>query len=233
MTNLRHSNAKGVTKRKGIRKPRVPLTPAQEQAIRTRYPHERTDTIAMDIGLNVHQVYRKATLLGLTKTAEYLASPEAGRLRRGSDVGAQFRFPKGHVPANKGKKGIVYPGTEATQFKKGSKPHTWKPVGTIRYSKEGYLQVKLTDTGITRKDYVCVHHLVWELHGGTHPAKHHVSFKDGNKSHITLDNLELVSFADMMKRNTIHNMPEELKEVVQLQGALKRRITCHERRKRA
>lgn len=41
-----------------------------------------------------------------------------------------------------------------------------------------------------------------------------------------------VTDAEMMKRNTIHNLPEELKEVLQLKGALNRRITCHERNAR-
>lgn len=215
-------------------RPSVKYTPEQIEAIRTRYPHERTDNIARSIGLTTDQVYKRAAALGLCKTPEYLASPEACRLSGKNQNSVACRFPKGHVPANKGTR---FPGWAAgrmaeTQFKKGQRPHTWRPIGAERLSKEGYLQVKLRETGVSRHDYVPVHHLVWELHHGSIPDGHRITFKDGDKTHITIDNLEAVSIADMMRRNTIHNLPEELKEVLQLQGNLNRRITCHERRKR-
>lgn len=56
---------------------------------------------------------------------------------------------------------------------------------------------------------------------------------DLNKAMLTPKELHHLQLCiDTMKRNTIHNLPPELKEVCQLQGALNRRITCHERRKR-
>lgn len=220
----------GVSKCRGIHAPRI--TEQQVEQIRCRYPHEKTEKIASDLGLPVARIYSKAAWLGLSKTSEYLASPDAQRLRRGDNVGAAYRFPKGHVPANKGVKGISYPGMEATQFKKGQKPHTWTPIGTERLSKEGYLQRKMFDTGCTRRDYVPVHHLVWVAHNGPVPQGHCIIFKDGDKRNITIENLDCITRAENMKRNTIHNLPEELKEVLKLKGALNRRITCHERRKR-
>lgn len=221
-----------MTKSRNIRAPRVVWTEPQIEELRRRYPHEKTEQIAADIGMTLGRTYRKAIAMGLRKTAEYLASPDAQRLRRGDNVGAAYRFPKGYVPANKGVKGVCHEGCKPTQFKKGNKPHTWKPIGTERYSKQGYLQRKMADTGLTRRDYVPVHHLIWKEAGRDIPKGFHLSFKDGNKANITLENLELVSFADMMKRNTIHNLPPEPKEVLQLKGALNRRITCHERHKR-
>lgn len=219
-----------MTKSRNIRK-RIDWTPEMIEAIRARYPHERTENIADDLGVSLARIYSKAAWMGLSKTPEYLASPDACRLRRGDNIGAAYRFPKGHVPINKGKKGVNHPGMKATQFKKGQHPHTWKPIGTERLSKEGYLQIKLRDTGVTRRDYVPVHHLVWELHRGAIPEKHHVSFKDGDKTNIIIENLELVSWAEMMQRNTVHNLPEELKEVLRLKGSINRRVTCHERHK--
>lgn len=221
-----------MTKSRGIRAPRMAWTEQQVEEIRRRYPHEKTDKIAADLGLPVARIYSKASCMELAKTPEYLASPDAQRLRRGDNVGAAYRFPKGHVPANKGVKGISYPGMEATQFKKGQKSSTWKPIGSERHSKEGYLQRKMTDTGVTRRDYVPVHHIIWKEAGRAIPKGFALTFKDGDKTNITLENLELVSRADMMKRNSIHNLPEELKDVLKLKGALNRRITCHERRNR-
>ncbi|MHB0926901.1 MAG: HNH endonuclease signature motif containing protein [Gallionellaceae bacterium] len=213
-----------MTKSRGIRAPRTAWTEQQVDEIRRRYPHEKTEAIAADLGLPVARVYSKAAWMRLAKTPEYMASPEACRLRRDNPQGVLHRFPKGHVPANKGVKGISYPGTEATQFKPGQKPHTWKPIGTERYSKEGYLQRKMADTGCTRRDYVPVHHLIWKEAGRYIPQGHALAFKDGNKANITLDNLELVSRADLMKRNSYHNYPKEVAQLIQLRGAVQRQI---------
>jgi hypothetical protein len=221
-----------MTKSRNILTPRAIWTKEQEAIVLARYPHEKTEKIAADIGQTVEVTFRKAKSMGLKKTPEYLASPDACRLRRDNPNSVAHRFPKGHVPINKGIKGISYPGMEATQFKKGEKPHTWLPIGTELKSPEGYLMRKMTDTGVTRHDYIPVHRLLWIQHHGVIPAGQRLAFKDLDKTNITIDNLELVTAAEMMRRNTIHNLPEELKEVLQLKGALNRRITCHERHNR-
>lgn len=213
-----------MTKSRGIRAPRMAWTEQQVEEIRRRYPHEKTEQIAADLSMPLHKIYGKAARLGLKKMPEYLASPDAQRLRRGDNVGAAFRFPKGHVPANKGVKGISYPGMEATQFKKGQHPHTWKPIGTERLSKEGYLQRKVTDTGYPPRDWVGVHILLWREHYGEIPAGHKVVFKDRNKQNIVIENLELLSNAEMMKRNSFHNYPKEVTQLIQLRGAVQRQI---------
>jgi len=213
-----------MTKSRGIRAPRMVWTEQQVEAIRRRYPHERTDAIARDLGLPVARVYSKAAWMGLAKTPEYMDSPEACRLRRDNPQGVLHRFPKGHVPANKGVKGISYPGMEATQFKKGAKPHTWKPIGTERYSKEGYLQRKVTDTGYPPRDWVGVHILLWREHHGEIPSAHIIKFKDGNKQNIAIENLECISQADNMRRNSFHNYPKEVAQLIQLRGAVQRQI---------
>ncbi len=111
-----------------------------------------------------------------------------------------------------------------TQFKPGNKPHTWKPIGSTRYSKEGYLQRKVSDTGYPPRDWVGEHILMWQrAHGPVSPG-FAVCFRDGDKAHLTLDNFELISRRGLMRRNTIHNYPPELVDVIRLNGALKRRL---------
>ena len=56
--------------------------------------------------------------------------------------GLDCRFKPGHIPANKGKKGVG--GWEPTQFKKGHKPHNCRPIGTERINGDGYVDVKIT-----------------------------------------------------------------------------------------
>ena len=113
---------------------------------------------------------------------------------------------------------------EPTQFKKGQKPHTWKPIGTERLSKEGYLQRKVADTGYPPRDWVGVHILLWREHHGEIPAGHIIKFKDGNKQNIAIENLECISQADNMRRNSFHNYPKEVAQLIQLRSAVQRQI---------
>jgi len=203
---------------------------AEVSVLSARFPHERTANIALDLGRPLHSIYRKADLLGIKKTAAYLASPAACRLRPYDCRGVDFRYPKGHVPANKGVKGWQAGGKSIeTQFKAGHVPHGWRPIGTERTSKEGYLQRKLTNTGVTRRDYVAVHHIIWRAAGFDIPQGYRLTFKDGDKTHIALDNLELVSIAEMMRRNSYHNYGKEIAQLVQLRGAVTRQINRREK----
>jgi hypothetical protein len=120
-------------------------------------------------------------------------------------------------------KGLIYAGSKATMFQPGSKPFNWVPVGTERV-RDGYLCRKLTDTGYPPRDWVPVHILLWREHHGTVPDGHVVVFRDRNPRNIVLDNLECISRTELMRRNTVHNMPAPLKQVIRLKGALKRRV---------
>lgn len=101
------------------------------------------------------------------------------------------------------------------------------PIGNFRYGAGKYLTVRLTVTGNISRDYVLMHHLVWELHYGPIPDKHIVIFKDGNRENTDPANLELKSFEDRMKHNSYLRFPEELREVIILKAlitkALKKR----------
>jgi len=194
--------------------------------LRTQYPHTPTKALAQSIRRSVSAVYGRATIMGLKKSVTYLAGPDACRLRRGDNVGAACRFLPGHVPANKGLRRPGWaPGRMAkTQFKPGSKPHTWKPIGSTRLSKDGYLQRKVSDTGYPPRDWVGEHILIWRHAHGPVPKGVAVAFRDGNKAHLDLDNFELISRRELMRRNTIHNYPPELAEVIRLGASLKRQI---------
>ncbi|HLI02756.1 MAG TPA: HNH endonuclease signature motif containing protein [Terracidiphilus sp.] len=125
-----------------------------------------------------------------------------------------------------------------TQFKKGQRPHTWLPVGTIVRDRNGYLKMKVRDdpqeiagVGSSSTNWMYVHRMVWESAHGPVPPGHKVCFRDGNKDNCQLENLVLVSDAQRMRANSIHRLPPELEQVIHLQGALKRRIRRLERGK--
>src|SRR5690349_10069864 len=75
--------------------------------------------------------------------------------------GLTGRFEKGHVPANKGKKGISQGGVE-TQFRKGHKPHNYVPVGSERVNGYDYVDIKIADPNKWRGKHL----IVWEQHNG-------------------------------------------------------------------
>lgn len=210
-------------------------TPGEDATLRDRYPHERTALVAATLGRSLSSVYQRVYSLGLLKTPEYLASPAAGRTNGRQGIGS--RFPKGHVPANKGLRRPGWgPGRmKATQFKagerRGAAAANWRPVGTIATDAEGYQRIKVREArqgeaygfGNVRVWPLMQRHVWAEAHGPI-PAGHAVCFKDGNKTNCALDNLELVSRRDLMKRNTVHNLPKPLAETIQLLGALRRQI---------
>ena len=81
-------------------------TPAAVRTLRKLYASTPTWKIAKLLRCSLLRVYAKTWHLDLRKSAEYMAGPDACRLRRGGNSGAAFRFPKGHVPFNKGWKGV-------------------------------------------------------------------------------------------------------------------------------
>jgi len=141
-------------------------------------------------------------------------SVKAALGRFGFKSGRDGRFKKGGRPSPKaGAKG-----PNRTSFKKGQRPHTWRPIGTERVTKEGYLQRKVSDTGNTARDYVEVHRLLWEERRGPIPGGHVVIFRDGDRTNIVIENLMLVSRADhaVMCKMGFYNGAAETKDAALL-----------------
>lgn len=74
------------------------------------------------------------------------------------------------------------------------------------------------------RDYVNVHWIVWREAGREIPKGMALVFRDGDKSNITLDNLELVTRAELMRRNSYHNHGPEIAELVRLRAIITRQI---------
>jgi hypothetical protein len=211
-----------MTKRKAgsTTPPRICWPPEQVEELRLRYPNERTDLIAQSFGVSLNRVYSKATKLGLHKSDEFFASDDSGRTD--GTRGAGSRFVKGQAPNNKG---VKRPGTGSrTSFKPGQKPPNWMPIGSLRDSQGGYLQIKVSETNNQVKDWVFLHKKLWEDVHGPIPKGHAVALKDGNKKNVVFENLELITKRELMSRNSIHNFPPELKDLIRLKAKLTRRI---------
>lgn len=113
----------------------------------------------------------------------------------GFKTGFTGQFQKGSVPFNKGKTGFNY-GKE-TAFKKGHRPATYRPVGSERVNRDGYTEVKVADPNVWKLK----HRWVWEQHNGPVPKGYALIFADGDKSNIAVDNLIMVSRAQLVRLN--------------------------------
>jgi hypothetical protein len=214
-------------------------TRKERATLRRMYATSRTDEIAKLLKVTREQIWREARELGLHKDIEVVRETARERSMRPDHGGRAHQFPKGHVPANKGTRRPGYaPGRMSeTQFKKGNRTGAanlnWKPVGTIRPDDEGYLRIKVREpepgekpTGFgNQKIWPLLHRHTWEQHRGTVPPGHNIAFLDGNRANCDIANLECISRAEQMRRNTIHNRyPVDVKNAIMLLGAVKRRL---------
>jgi hypothetical protein len=193
------------------------FTPEEDQFIRDMYLTMPIKRIARLMGRAEGSVMGRFKRIGLTLPTEVAAARIAAS-----------RFQKGTPPANKGK-GMtkeIREKVSRTWFPKGNLPHNTKADGIIvgRVDKSGrrYLYIR-----ITKSKWDLYHRYLWQQHYGEIPAGKLVVFKDGNSENCEIDNLELIDKHQNMMRNTIHNLPEEIRDTKLLIGALNRKINNH------
>lgn len=210
-------------------------TAQQLEQLRQLFPHQQSAKVATTLNLRLHQVNGKARQLGLRKTAEYLATPDACRLRRDGGAGSAHRFPKGHVPANKGKRmpGFAPGRMGETQFKKGQWPVNKDPgfyvIGALRVNSDGYIDIR-TSFELGAKGWTPLHRFLWEREHGPIPAGHKLVFKDRDRLNVELANLELLTNAEAFQRNSLHNKyPPEVRKLIITKGHITRHVRRIER----
>lgn len=115
------------------------------------------------------------------------------------------QFLKGSTPWNKGKTG--YMGANRTSFKKGDLPVQTKPKGSIRKHNrthsgkvaEWYINIDWHGNRKTNNNYKWY---LWEVeHQQDRPQGHTLWIKNGNPDDIRLENLELITRAELLQRN--------------------------------
>lgn len=166
-------------------------TAREVRLVRRLYPHQSTAKIAAQLGRTVLSIYGLANTLGLRKTEQYLATPDACRLRRGDNPGIPFRYPKGHVPANKGTRRPGWgPGRmKETQFKKGQLPLNKREIGELRLNADGYIDMKVCEAkGAVA--WRALHVVLWEDVHGPVPPGYALCFRDRDKLNVEIANLE-------------------------------------------
>lgn len=189
-----------------------PYSAAEDNFLRQHYADQTNEWLAEKLGRSAKGLALRARKMGLRKSPEYMSAHSG-------------RFKPGNTSWNKGKPMPSHQNSRKTQFQKGHRPHTWRPIGHERITKDGYMERKVTDTGVSRRDFVAVHRLVWEQEYGPIPDGHVVVFRSGDQLDTSLENLELISRQELMLRNSIHDFPPEITglmaQVSRLNNAIK------------
>lgn len=110
---------------------------------------------------------------------------------------SDFYFKKGHIPFNKGTKGLT--GANITSFKKGNIPPNLRPIGSERTDRDGYILIKISNEG---KKWELKHKVLWEkYHNKPIPKGYVVAFLDQNKENFSKENLILLSRKELSIMN--------------------------------
>ena len=126
-----------------------------------------------------------------------ITAKEIAYFRRNNKLnsGLTGQFKKGNVPHNKDKKQVEYMSQESiertkeTRFKKGNKPKNYRPVGSERITKDGYIEVKVADPN----KWETKNKIIYKQYFGDIPKGYKVIYADGNKLNNDINNLILVS----------------------------------------
>lgn len=202
-------------------------TKEENDYLRKHYADSTPEQLEAHLGRSRPSIYQHAMSIGLKKSPQYFKARVAGRFVKDGRHQGQ-RFAPGMIPWNKGRKGWVAPGSEATRFKPGGKPMQTMPVGSYRITKDGSLQRKIgEEPGSNSKRWRSVAELVWVEVNGPVPPGHIVVFKRGMKTtaleEITIDKVECISRAENARRNHANKDPE-LRKLYQLKGAITRQV---------
>lgn len=98
----------------------------------------------------------------------------------------------------------MYEKAKHTMFKKGHTPRNEKPIGSEVFRADGYWYVKVAE-----KKWEHKHRVIWENQYGVIPKNLILVFKNGNPHDIRIENLELITRKEQVKRNRWGSGPSE------------------------
>lgn len=145
------------------------------------------------------------------------------------------RIKPGATPPNKGKKQSEFMSAEAIErskvgrFQKGHLPHnavSYKDGDIVtRNSHKNRNDPPYKWIRISKSNWKMLHVHNWEKVNGPVSKGCIIVFKNKDTMKCEIDNLEMITRKENMQRNSYHNnYPKELASIIQLTGALKRKI---------
>lgn len=134
--------------------------------------------------------------------------------------GIDCRLKPGNVPFSKGKTWDEFmtksgqENSKKTCFSKGHKPANKMEVGDISLTTDGYMIIKVNDSGPQWERWKFMHRLIYEEHFGPAPEGCMIIFKDGNKLNLEPENLQAVTMAENFVLNA-HGLRSVNPEITQ------------------
>lgn len=200
---------------------RTSFTKEEDQFIRENYLKIPVKVLGEKMGRSFTGTMNRLKLMGL-------AIPDDVK-KRNIQAG---RIQKGDSPFNKGKKQVDYMSpagirrSAKTRFKKGHvSPNT---------KRDGYITVRNLDgkngdpaykyIRLSKNNWVPLHQYRWEKKHGKVKRGQCLWFKDGDTLNCRLSNLELITRAENMRRNSIHNYPAEIKQAIHTLAVYNRKL---------
>jgi predicted DNA-binding protein YlxM (UPF0122 family) len=201
-------------------------TEADIKYLVTNYPHVSTSEIAEHLGVTKLAVYQQVANRGIKKSDEFMKYNSVAIYKQNLIKGGmEFRFKKGQVPANKGKKAPdhIRQKTKSTWFKKGHLPHNTRHDGyiSLRKEKDGITYAHIR---VAQGNFKLLHRHIWEQHNGPIPKGMVLIFKNGDTSDFRIENLEPITMRENMLRNSRQNYPQEIQQAVIALNKLKKSI---------
>lgn len=184
---------------------------SEDEKIKAEYLTKPIKVIAAEIGRSYTGIMGRINALGLELPQELRQQRKRAHC-----------YLKGAVPSNKGKKmpTAVYDRCKGTMFKKGQISHNKLPLGSIRVTKDGYQEIKVAEPN----KWKALHRDIWEETFGAIPKGGIIRFVTDDKMNVQPFNLMLIDRRQHMKKNSVHNHPKEIANLIQLRGALNRKI---------
>lgn len=219
------------------------LTSENVKEILSMYPNTPTAYIAKKFDKSITTIYKTASRYGVQKSEDFKKSEFSGRIKKGQMLSESTQFKKGFVPFTKGKKlkdicksEDSYRRSIANRWYKGCSPINEKKDGDITIRR-----IRSVGNGnvipykfirISRNKWEFLHRHIWSLKNGKIPDGFNIVFKDGNTMNCSIDNLECISNAELVVRNSLHNLPEEIREVIYLKTSLTKAINNASKKER-
>jgi hypothetical protein len=194
---------------------RTSFTKAEDKKIKEEYLLKSVKSLAAEMDRSYMGI------MGRIKSLK-LELPQSLRDERKQ----KYMFRKGQVPMTKGKTWNEFMPEESqeksrkTQFKPGNIPSNHRELGSMRITKDGYMEIKVAEPNV----WEAYHRLMWEETFGPIPEGGVVRFVTSDRMNVHPFNLELITRGQHMQKNTIHNYGPEIAKAVQMVGALNRQI---------
>lgn len=159
---------------------------SEDEYLRAHYRTQNNRELGNALGRTVSAVTNRIKNLGLRRS-----------LALRNKLKSATQFPKGHVPFNKGRKGIHL--SRETEFKKGHLPANTQYDGcvTVRVHKG----TPMKWIRLAQSQWLPLHHHKWIQKHGAIPPRHIIAFKNGNTLDCRMRNLRLMSKGENARRN--------------------------------